>query len=80
MVEVSDSRDQKGGAMSKLKRIREERGMTQASLSDKSGVSKRLIQAYEQGYKDINKAQVLTVVRLAKALGCYVTDLIEEVE
>lgn len=63
--------------MSKLKRIREDRGMTQASLSDKSGVSKRLIQAYEQGYKDINKAQVLTVVRLAETLGCAVTDLIE---
>ena len=70
----------KGGAMSNLKRIREDRGMTQASLSDKSGVSKRLIQAYEQGYKDINKAQVLTVVRLAETLGCTVTDLIEEVE
>ena len=66
--------------MSNLKRIREDRGMTQASLSDKSGVSKRLIQAYEQGYKDINKAQVLTVVRLSETLGCAVKDLIEEVE
>ena len=61
---------------SRLKFMREDKGMTQASLSEKSGVSLRNIQAYEQGYKDINKAQVITVLQLAEALDCDVYDII----
>lgn len=61
---------------SRLKFYREEKGMTQASLAEKSGVSLRLIQAYEQGYKDINKAQVITVLQLAEALECDVYNII----
>lgn len=61
---------------SRLKFMREDKGMTQSSLSEQSGVSLRLIQAYEQGYKDINKAQVITVLQLAEALDCDVYDII----
>ena len=61
---------------SRLKFMREDRGLTQSSLAEKSGVSLRLIQAYEQGYKDINKAQVVTVLSLAEALECDVYDII----
>lgn len=59
-----------------LKFERESRGMTQAELSEKSGVNKRMIQHYEQGFKDINKAQVLTVLKLSEALECDVYDII----
>ena len=61
---------------SRLKYWREERGLTQSSLAEKSGVSLRLIQAYEQGYKDINKAQVVTALQLAEALECDVYEII----
>ena len=61
---------------SSLKFMREDKGLSQSSLAEKSGVSLRLIQAYEQGYKDINKAQVLTVLQLAEALECDVYDII----
>ena len=61
---------------SRLKFMREQAGMSQATLSEKSGVSKRAIQAYEQGYKDINKAQAVTVLQLAEALGCDVYEII----
>ena len=61
----------------KLYKIRKARGFTQQQLSDASGVSLRMIQLYEQRQNDISKAQVTVVIRLAKALGCEVEDLIE---
>jgi DNA-binding Xre family transcriptional regulator len=60
-----------------LKRIRTIYGCTQTELSQRSGVSLRSIQMYEQRNKDINKASVDTVYRLSKALGCVMEDLIE---
>ncbi len=61
-----------------LKRIRTNYGCTQAELAKSSGVSLRSIQMYEQRNKDINKASVETVYRLAKVLGCTIEDLIEK--
>ena len=61
---------------SRLKYNREDKKMTQKELADRSGVSMRLIQAYEQGYKDINKAQVVTVLNLAEALDVDVYAII----
>lgn len=61
----------------KLKMIREARGFTQQELSDASGVTLRMIQLYEQRQNDINKAQVIVVVNLARALGCDVESLLE---
>ena len=63
--------------MTNLKRIRTESGMSQSKLSEISGVNFRTIQNYEQRFKDINKAQAITVYRLAQALNCSVEDLIE---
>lgn len=63
--------------MSNLKRIRQALGMSQSKLAEISGVSVRMIQHYEQGVKDINKAQVITVYRLAEALGTSTDNLIE---
>lgn len=62
--------------MNNLQRWRKERGLSQSELAAKSGVNVRLIQHYEQGSKDINKAQVVTVINLAEALGCNVRDII----
>ena len=61
-----------------LKRIRTAYGCTQAELAERSSVSLRSIQMYEQRNKDINKANADTVFRLAKALGCTMEDLIEK--
>ena len=59
-----------------LKFTREDKGMTQAELAKKSGVSLRQIQAFEMGYRDINKASVLTVLRLSEALECDVYEIL----
>ena len=61
---------------SSLKFMRESKGMTQAELAKKAGVNLRMVQNYEQGFKDINKATVLTVLRLAEALDCDVYDIL----
>ena len=60
-----------------LKKKREAAGMSQARLAELSGVAIHLIQHYEQGYRDINGARAITILKLAKALGCSMEDLIE---
>lgn len=62
--------------MSNLKIMREQKLMTQAELSEKSGVNIRMIQHYEQGTKDIKKGNVMAVLSLADALGCNIRDII----
>ena len=62
---------------SKLKRIRKQCGITQDELAAKSGVSANTIKAYERKSKDLNKAQFDIIIKLAKALKCEVSDLIE---
>jgi len=61
-----------------LKRIRTIYGCTQAELSERSGVSLRSIQMYEQRNKDINKASVEALYRISKVLGCTIEDLLEK--
>lgn len=63
--------------MSNLKKIREKKNITQAKLSEDSGVNLQMIQKYEQGVKDINKAQGITLNKLAQALECTIEDLLE---
>ena len=61
-----------------LKRIRTVYGCTQAELSERSGVSLRSIQMYEQRNKDINKASAEALYRISKVLGCTIEDLLEK--
>lgn len=63
--------------MTNLKRIREIVGLSQIKLAEESGVNVRMIQHYEQGVKDLNRAQAITVYQLAQALNCKVEDLLE---
>lgn len=59
-----------------LKQQRKSAGLTQKELADKSGVKLRMIRAYEQGYQDISRAEVSSVVKLAKVLRCSAEDLL----
>ena len=52
--------------------------MTRLELAMKSGVALNMIIKYENGQRDIKKAQVQTVIRLAKVLNCTIEDLIEK--
>lgn len=66
-----------GVAESRLKAVRKQCGLTQEALANESGVSLNTIRAYERKSKDLNKAQFDIVMRLAKALKCEVSDLVE---
>ena len=77
-VDIVDERMREHFSDTNLKRIRMAYGCTQAELAKKADVTLRSIQMYEQRNKDINKACVDTVYRLAKALGCTMEDLIEK--
>ncbi len=67
----------KKNRITKLQQIRKARGYSQRELSNASGVSLRMIQLYEQRQNDISKAQVNIIIKLAKALGCKVEDLMD---
>ena len=60
-----------------LERFRKTKELSQAKLSEISGVNIRMIQHYEQGVKDINKTQAITLYKLAQALECTIEDLLE---
>ena len=65
---------------SKLKTIREYRGLSQSELAYLSNVSLRSIQLYEQKANDIDKAQAHTLYKLSNVLGCSIEDLLENPE
>ncbi len=63
--------------VSKLKMIREARGISQSELARESGVNIRNIQMYEQGNNDIDKAQAKALYKMSVVLGCNIEDLLD---
>lgn len=63
--------------MSNLQTIRKAAALSQSALAEKSGVSVRMIQFYEQGVKDINKAQAITLLNIARVLNVSIEDIME---
>ena len=61
-----------------LRKIRESHGMSQKDLADKSGINKRMIQAYEQGYRDINGAKLSTMLTLVNVLNCSIDQIVDD--
>lgn len=76
-VEVMERLVSEYGQMTNLQKIRRSLGYSQAELATHSGVNKRMIQQYEIGAKDINKAAGITLLALAQALNCDIKDLLE---
>ena len=60
----------------RLQQIRRLNAYSQKMLSERSGVSLRMIQQYEQGAKDIRKASASGLLALAGTLHCSIEDLI----
>lgn len=61
-----------------LKRLRKAINLTQEELAIKANVSLRNIQMYEQRQNNINKAQVDILLKITKALGCRLEDVLED--
>ena len=64
---------------SNLKRIRTQANLSQSELANFANISVRTIQELEQGRKDINKAQIDTLLPIATALHVPVESLVERV-
>lgn len=64
--------------VSKLKLMRIRKGMKQTELAERSGVPLKCIGNYEQLRRDINRARVDIVYRLALALDCQIEELLEK--
>lgn len=77
-TEIADSHMKEYYSETNLKRIRNTYGITQAGLTEASGVSLRSIQMYEQRNKNINKASSETLYALSKVLGCTMEELLEK--
>lgn len=60
-----------------LKKMRLLRGFSQKELAETTSIPVRTIQQYEQGQKNINKAQANYVLSLAQALNCSPKDILE---
>ncbi len=62
--------------MNNLKQLRKQNNLSVDQLAEQSGVNHRMIQKYENEERDINKAQVITIYRLAETLKCNMKDLL----
>lgn len=60
-----------------LKCLRKNAGLTQQSLADRSGLSLRVLRAYEQSQLSLSNASAASLMRLARALGCKPEDLLQ---
>jgi DNA-binding transcriptional regulator YiaG len=71
-VQTADSiiSRQSGSNANTLKTLRKQSHLTQKGLAELSGVSLRMIQAYEQGDQNILKAEAQTIFALSRVLGC----------
>lgn len=63
-----------------LKNLRIEKGLSQKELAEAAGISVRYLQNYEQGVRDVNGANIKTLIRLSNALDCKVIDLLTDSE
>lgn len=66
--------------VTKLQSVRTARGMSQNDLAEKSGISKRTIQCYEQEARPIDGARLSQLCNLSVALGCKIDDILESKE
>jgi transcriptional regulator with XRE-family HTH domain len=78
IVNSKTQRILKGGSMNygaKIKELRDKAGMTQAELSEKSGISQEHISRIENGKYSPN---VKTADKIAGALGVTLMDILKE--
>lgn len=76
-IEVANRIIEENTKSTKLQMLRKNSGYSQAELAERSGVNKRMIQQYEIGAKDINKAAGDKLLALARVLGCEIEELLE---
>lgn len=61
-----------------LKQRRESAGLSQSQLAKLAGINTRVYQNYEQGVRDISKAQLPTLLKICRVLHCKLSDIITD--
>ena len=77
---AQEIQEKKGLKLTNLRKIRVEKGLSQQKLAEVSGVTKRMIECYEQGYRNIDGAKFEALCDLSLALECDITDILESEE
>lgn len=62
--------------MTRLKELREEKGISQSKFAEMCGVSVRTIQQYEQGRRRLDDASAERVYLIAKTLSVSMEELL----
>lgn len=63
-----------------LQRLRQAAGLSQSQLAKAAGVNVRVYQNYEQGVRDISKAQLSTLLRICNTLNCKLAEIVTDAE
>lgn len=63
-----------------LQRLRLASGLSQSRLAAEAGINPRVMQAYEQGQRDISGAKLATLLKICIALGCTLLDIMPDGE
>ena len=66
--------------MLNIKKVRIEKGLTQAQLAEKSGVKLPTLKHYEQGSKNLDNAKIETLIAICDALECELYEIIQNDE
>ena len=66
--------------MSKLQGLRKAKMLKQSELAEKTGLGISTIRAFEQGQRNINKAELTTLLKLCNTLGCRLPDILDDGE
>lgn len=67
-------------ANTKLKTMRELKGLSQAQLAEQSGIHIRTLQYYEQGVLDFNHCKIEKIFSVALVLNCDIEDILDNEE
>lgn len=64
--------------MNKIKKYREENGISLNDLSQKTNINYNTLRSYEYGYRDVKKMNIETALKLTRVLKISINDLIDK--
>lgn len=64
--------------MNRINEFRKNAGISLKDLSQQTKINYNTLRSYEYGYRDINKMQLETALKLSNVLGCSPKDLISK--
>ena len=64
--------------MNKFTFYKNQSGLSYPQLAEITGISANVLKHFGSGYRDIRKANVVIVSKIATALNCSIEDLIKE--